>query len=136
MSTATANGRPQRKQLSDQLDRLDAILDVLAEGLPGAVGEWRDRGDEAPAEPGNPAPQGRLAAGPEAGAAGDDRRRRRLGVRFGHADPLRQPRRPGLDRSDRPPQQGDDGGIAEGLGDHVLEDGAGAVADGVADRSG
>ena len=39
MSTATANGRPQRKQLSDQLDRLDAILDVLAEGLPGAVGD-------------------------------------------------------------------------------------------------
>ena len=39
MSTATVNGRPQRKQLSDQLDRLDAILDVLAEGLPGAVGD-------------------------------------------------------------------------------------------------
>src|SRR5688500_14001723 len=36
-ATATAtNGKP-RKQLSDQLDRLDSIIDVLAEGLPGAV---------------------------------------------------------------------------------------------------
>jgi hypothetical protein len=37
MSTTTANGRPQRKQLSDQLDRLDSIIDVLAEGLSQAV---------------------------------------------------------------------------------------------------
>src|SRR4051812_32393014 len=36
-TTTATNGRPQRKQLSDQLDRLDAILDVIAEGLPGAV---------------------------------------------------------------------------------------------------
>src|SRR3954447_7091556 len=36
-ATTTTNGRPQRKQLSDQLDRLDAILDAIAEGLPGAV---------------------------------------------------------------------------------------------------
>ncbi len=38
MSTTStmANGKP-RKQLSDQLDRLDSIIDVLAEGLPGAV---------------------------------------------------------------------------------------------------
>ncbi len=28
--TATLNGRPPRKQLGDQLDRLDSILDVLA----------------------------------------------------------------------------------------------------------
>jgi hypothetical protein len=36
--TATqTNNRPQRKQLSDQLDRLDGILDALAEGLPGAI---------------------------------------------------------------------------------------------------
>src|SRR5688500_4869728 len=36
-ATATmTNGKP-RKQLSDQLDRLDSIIDVLAEGLPGAV---------------------------------------------------------------------------------------------------
>src|SRR6185369_192245 len=28
-----------RKQLSDQLDRLDAIIDVLAEGLPEAVAQ-------------------------------------------------------------------------------------------------
>ena len=31
------NGRPQRKQLSEQLDRLDSIIDALAEGLPAAV---------------------------------------------------------------------------------------------------
>src|SRR5947209_16774721 len=36
MSSATANGRP-RKQLSDQLDRLDGIIDCLADGLTGAV---------------------------------------------------------------------------------------------------
>lgn len=36
-ATTTTNGRPRRKQLSDQLDRLDAILDAIAEGLPGAV---------------------------------------------------------------------------------------------------
>src|SRR6185436_2433553 len=40
MTTATVtNGRPARKQLSDQLDRLDSILDALAEGLPGAVAD-------------------------------------------------------------------------------------------------
>lgn len=33
MSAATAtNGKP-RKQLADQLDRLDSIIDTLAEGL-------------------------------------------------------------------------------------------------------
>ena len=45
MSEATMNGRPnattpsrpQRKQLSDQLDRMDSIVDALAEGLPEAV---------------------------------------------------------------------------------------------------
>jgi hypothetical protein len=36
-TTTVTNGKPQRKQLSDQLDRLDAILDAIAEGLPGAV---------------------------------------------------------------------------------------------------
>ena len=35
--TATLNGRPPRKQLGDQLDRLDTILDVLADALPAAV---------------------------------------------------------------------------------------------------
>ena len=38
-STATAtNGRP-RRQLADQLDRLDGIIDALAEGLNGAVAD-------------------------------------------------------------------------------------------------
>lgn len=36
-------GRPQRKQLSDQLDRLDGIIDCLADGLNEAVaGAVRD----------------------------------------------------------------------------------------------
>lgn len=35
-TTTVTNGKP-RKQLSDQLDRLDSILDAIAEGLPGAV---------------------------------------------------------------------------------------------------
>ena len=35
-ATMFLNGKP-RKQLSDQLDRMDEILDVLGEGLTGAV---------------------------------------------------------------------------------------------------
>ena len=35
-ATMSLNGKP-RKQLSDQLDRMDEILDVLGEGLTGAV---------------------------------------------------------------------------------------------------
>lgn len=38
-ATATMNGKPQRKQLADQLDRLDEIIDALAEGLNGAVAD-------------------------------------------------------------------------------------------------
>ena len=38
-TVAAPNGRAPRKQLSDQLDRLDTIIDVLAEGLPGAVAD-------------------------------------------------------------------------------------------------
>ena len=38
-ATTTTNGRPQRKQLADQLDRLDAILDCLADGLNQAVAD-------------------------------------------------------------------------------------------------
>ena len=48
MSATTTNGRPPRRQLADEidrmdrqmgdrLDRLDSIIDALAEGLPGAV---------------------------------------------------------------------------------------------------
>ena len=36
-STQVANGRPQRRLLSEQLDRLDSIIDGLVEGLPEAV---------------------------------------------------------------------------------------------------
>ena len=39
MTTTTANGKPQRKQLSHQLDRLDRIIDALVEGLPDAVAD-------------------------------------------------------------------------------------------------
>ena len=38
-TVAAPNGRAPRKQLSDQLDRLDAIIDVLADGLPEAVAD-------------------------------------------------------------------------------------------------
>src|SRR5688500_12767993 len=37
-ATATTNGK-HRKQLSDQLDRLDGIIDALAEGLNAAVAD-------------------------------------------------------------------------------------------------
>lgn len=38
-ATACTNGKPQRRQLADQLDRLDAIIDALSEGLNGAVAD-------------------------------------------------------------------------------------------------
>lgn len=38
-ATTLSNTKPPRKQLSDQLDRLDSILDVLGEGLNGAVAD-------------------------------------------------------------------------------------------------
>ena len=37
--SVTLNGKPQRKQLGDQLDRLDGIIDVLADAIPGAVAD-------------------------------------------------------------------------------------------------
>ena len=39
MTLAMTNGRPQRKQLADQLDRLDGIIDLLGEGLSQAVAD-------------------------------------------------------------------------------------------------
>src|SRR5262245_60495091 len=40
MKAATiSNDKPSRKQLSDQLDRLDGILDALSDGLNGAVAD-------------------------------------------------------------------------------------------------
>ena len=41
------NGRPQRKQLSDQLDRLDSIIDGLCDGLPEAVAAAAREGTRA-----------------------------------------------------------------------------------------
>jgi hypothetical protein len=38
-ATATMNGKPQRKQLADQLDRLDSIIDTLADGLNQVVAD-------------------------------------------------------------------------------------------------
>jgi hypothetical protein len=38
-ATATMNGKPQRKQLADQLDRLDSIIDALADVLPNTVAD-------------------------------------------------------------------------------------------------
>lgn len=39
MSATATNGKPTRKQLADQLDRLDGIIDTLAEGLNQAVAD-------------------------------------------------------------------------------------------------
>lgn len=39
MAASTLNGKPPRKQLTDQLDRLDTILDALSEGLNQAVAD-------------------------------------------------------------------------------------------------
>ena len=39
MSATLTNGKPQRKQLADQLDRLDVIIDALADALPEAVAD-------------------------------------------------------------------------------------------------
>jgi hypothetical protein len=38
-ATSTINGKPTRKQLADQLDRLDGIIDALADGLQQAVAD-------------------------------------------------------------------------------------------------
>src|SRR4051794_7750098 len=38
MTTAMKNGAP-RKQLSEQIDRLDGVIDALDEGLKGAVAD-------------------------------------------------------------------------------------------------
>ena len=37
--SVTLNGKPPRRQLGDQLDRLDGIIDVLADAIPGAVAD-------------------------------------------------------------------------------------------------
>jgi hypothetical protein len=43
-AASISNGTQQRKQLSDQLDRLDSILDALSEGLNGAVADAAHEG--------------------------------------------------------------------------------------------
>ena len=47
MVIGSLNGRPPRKQLSDQLNRLDGIIDTLADGLPEAVGDAVRTGTQA-----------------------------------------------------------------------------------------
>src|SRR5260370_18385519 len=44
VSAIVTNSKPPRKQLSDQLDRLDLILDALSDGLNGAVAEAAPEG--------------------------------------------------------------------------------------------
>ena len=44
MSATLINGRPERKQLSDQLDRLDSILDGLSGALNEAVADAAKEG--------------------------------------------------------------------------------------------
>src|SRR5262249_38347770 len=43
-TTAAADGRPRRKTLSDQLDRLDGVIDDLSDGLNQAVAHAVERG--------------------------------------------------------------------------------------------
>src|SRR5262245_56120340 len=43
-NTITANDRPRRKTLADQLDRLDRVIDDLSEGLNQAVATAVERG--------------------------------------------------------------------------------------------
>ncbi|HVK16469.1 MAG TPA: hypothetical protein VM533_05935 [Fimbriiglobus sp.] len=47
MSAAVTNGRPQRKQLSDQIAKLEALLDGLAEGLNDAIADACKEGTRA-----------------------------------------------------------------------------------------
>ena len=47
MSNAVTNGRPQRKQLSDQIAKLEALLDGLAEGLNDAIADACKEGTRA-----------------------------------------------------------------------------------------
>ena len=49
MSATATNGKPTRNQLADQLDRLDGIIDTLAEGLNQAVADAKTRADADPA---------------------------------------------------------------------------------------
>src|SRR6187397_2744675 len=42
-----ANGRPQRKLLSEQLDRLDSVIDGLCDGLPEAIAAAAREGTRA-----------------------------------------------------------------------------------------
>ncbi len=62
MSNASVNGRPPRKQLGDQIDRLDGILDGLANGLNEAVRRRRPGWDagrtQGPARRGAGRPDG------------------------------------------------------------------------------
>lgn len=46
-ATTSTNGKAPRKQLADQLDRLDAILDTLANGLNQAVADAAREGNRA-----------------------------------------------------------------------------------------
>jgi len=43
-TTAAADGRPRRRTLSDQLDRLDGVIDDLSDGLNQAVAHAVERG--------------------------------------------------------------------------------------------
>jgi len=44
MNTTVANDRPRRQRLSDQLDRLDGVIDDLSDGLNQAVSHAVERG--------------------------------------------------------------------------------------------
>ena len=47
MSANTTNGRPARKQLADQLDRLDSVIETMGSGLNAAVADACREGTRA-----------------------------------------------------------------------------------------
>jgi hypothetical protein len=68
-SATVANSKPPRRQLSDQLDRLDLILDALSEGLNAAVADAAREGTRLALKKAILRARLREAAAPESAAA-------------------------------------------------------------------
>ena len=63
-TTTEVNGKPRRKTLSDQLDRLDGVIDDLSDGLNQAVAHAVERGVSTAVEAVRSAGTGRLGGSP------------------------------------------------------------------------
>ena len=87
MTTLNANGRAERKSLANQIDRLDRILDGLADGLNEAVvavreGGGHEGGEQGGGGRGEGGARQRRAAEAAAAQAGQPAERARLGGRM------------------------------------------------------